>query len=209
MRDGEWLFVSQEFMPGESVTRLGHQLVDHVLAIHHRRLALATPDVDNRWGEEFIEILVHGGNGYCLHEPLRNHGTRARRVVETIEQIGAELQPADLAGRQIVHGDLHPGNLLETDGALSAVVDLDFARVGDPGFDLAFLAVSAIGVPTERGVRARLFSEGVEALDPPRRRAYLAGMLLRFLDWPVRKNRPAEVEFWLDHAERLLPVVTE
>jgi thiamine kinase-like enzyme len=203
-RDDEWLFVSQEFMQGQSVERLGHRVVDDVLACHDRRLAMAPSERESSWGEEFIEILVTGGSGYCLHEPLRDHSVRGRGVLERIEQIGSELTPADLDGRHIVHADLHPGNLLEADGALSAIVDLDFARLGDPAFDLAFLAVSSLGVPTERGVRGRLFDEGVEVLDPPRRRAYLAGMLLRFLDWPIRKNRPAEVEFWLDQAERLL-----
>jgi hypothetical protein len=38
-------------------------------------------------------------------------------VVEQIEAIGRALIPADLAGHDIVHADLHPGNLLQVDGS--------------------------------------------------------------------------------------------
>lgn len=51
----------------------------------------------------------------------------------------------------IVHGDLHPGNLLQTDGRLFAVVDLDYAKVGDGTFDLTLLALASLGVEVERG----------------------------------------------------------
>ena len=50
------------------------------------------------------------------------------RVVERIEEMGRALDPADLPGGGVVHGDLHPGNMLQIEGRLSAVVDLDYAR---------------------------------------------------------------------------------
>jgi thiamine kinase-like enzyme len=204
IEDDGWLFVSQEFMPGETVTRLTHGLVDEVLSLHDRRMDLDAADESNRWGVEMITILVDGGKGYCLHEPLRTYDERTRRVVEQIEAIGAVLTPADLAGNDIVHADLHTGNLLQLNGQLSAVVDLDYARVGDAAFDLACLAVASLGVDADAGVRKRLFAHGIEALDGARRAAYVGNLLLRNLDWPIRKNRPNEIEFWLQQSDRLL-----
>ena len=147
---------------------------------------------------------MHGGNGYCLHEPLRRHDSRTRRIVERIEEIGRSLRPSDLAGTDIVHGDLHEGNLLQVDGRLSAVVDLDYTRRGDAVFDLTMLAVTSLGVPVERGVRSRLFEAGVHSLSEPRRLAYVGNLLLRCLDWPIRKGRTDEIEFWLARADDLL-----
>jgi thiamine kinase-like enzyme len=204
VQDDGWLFVSQEFMRGETMTRLTHRVVDDVLSLLARGLGRAEADDANYWAEEMIEILIAGGKGYCLHEPLRTHDARTRRVVERIEEIGRSLSPEDLAGHEIVHADLHPGNLLQIDGQLSAVVDLDYARVGDAAFDLACLAVASLGIEADPGVRKRLFAAGIDTLDRPRRRAYVGNLLLRNLDWPIRKNRPDEVEFWLKQSDRLL-----
>ena len=40
-------------------------------------------------------------------------------------------------------------------------------------------------------------------LDQVRRLADVANMILLFLDWAIRKNRPSEIDFWLDHADWL------
>jgi hypothetical protein len=199
------LLVLQEFMVGSNVDHLSHELVDTLFALHERRVGLA-PNADAPpWEADMIRVLVEGGNGYCLHQPLRDHDARTRRVVERIEEIGRALRPGDLVGFDIVHGDLHPGNLLHVDGRLTAIVDMDYTTVGDASFDLTMLAVSSLGVAVDPGVRSRLFERGVHALPEPKRHAYVANLLLRNLDWPIRKHRPSEIEFWLAEAERLLP----
>ena len=204
VEDDGWLFVSQDFMRGETVTHLSHGVIDELFSLHARRVALVDADESGSWGADMIETLVNGGGDYCLHEPLRSYDERTRRVVERIEAIGRALTPADLDGRAIVHADLHPGNLLQVEGELSAVVDLDYARVGDAAFDLACIAVASLGVDVDPGVRKRCFEQGVETLDGRRRAAYIGNLLLRNLDWPIRKNRPSEVEFWLAQSDRLL-----
>jgi thiamine kinase-like enzyme len=198
------LLVSQELMSGSTVERLTHRLVDDLSSIHRRRLGLADVGDRNGWGDDMIETLVEGGNGYCLHEPLRRHSTQTRRIVERIEAIGRAMTASDLFGADIVHGDLHPGNLLQRGGQLSAVVDLDFARVGDAAFDLACLAIASLGIAAEPGVRRRLFAEGIDVLDTGRRGAYVGHLLLRLLDWPIRKDRPLETDFWVARSDRLL-----
>lgn len=202
---GECLFVLQEFLPGATVNHLSHELVDTLFEMHERRLDMASDQKPNRWADDMIEILVAGGNGYCLHEPLRTFNPRTRRVVERIEEIGRSTKPADLQADNVVHGDLHPGNLLQTEGRLSAVVDMDYTRLGDADFDLTMLALTSLGVAVEPGVRTRLYERGLQQLPEPRQRAYVGNLLLRFLDWPIRKNRPTEIEFWLAEADRLLP----
>lgn len=201
---GGCLLVLQEFMHGQTVGHLSHGLVQSLFALHDRRLQLSMDDVPNRWADDMIEVLVEGGNGYCLHQPLRDFDARTRRVVERIEEIGRSLTPSDLRGTDVVHGDLHPGNVLQRDGRITAVVDMDYTRVGDAAFDLTMLALTSLGVGVDPGVRGPLYDRGVHSLPDPKRRAYLGNLLLRFLDWPIRKNRPAEIEFWLTEADRLL-----
>jgi len=52
-----------------------------------------------------------------------------------------------------VHGDIHPGNLLVHDGALSGAFDWEMLSVGDPALDLsaAWMVLSSAGRDTLRG----------------------------------------------------------
>lgn len=198
------LFVAQEFMRGGAVRELDHRFVTDFLDLHDARMGLAVDRDPLAWGKSQIEILTTGGRGYCLHEPLHRYDDRTRRVALRIEEIGRSLDPAELQGADIVHGDIHPGNMLQIDGRLAAIVDLDFATTGDAGFDLVFLAVASLSTSAEDGVRRRLFDELRDRVDETRRLAYAGNLLLRLLDWPIRKGRVDEVEFWLERADRVL-----
>lgn len=198
------LLIVQQFMPGTDVELISHALVDQVVELHRSRTALA-PEPASSWGSDMVELLVEGGRGYCLHEPLRNHDARTRRVIERIEEIGRSSHPDELDGRDVVHADLHAGNILQRDGRLTAVVDMDYTRVGDAAFDLATLAVSSLGVGVEPGVRERLVELALDTLSDARRRVYVANLVLRNLDWSIRKQRGEELEFWLAQTEWLLP----
>jgi aminoglycoside phosphotransferase (APT) family kinase protein len=199
------LFVLQAFVAGAPVRRLTHSLVDELVALHAARVGLERTDDQSRWPDSLVQTLTVGGSGYCRHESLRGHDRRTAELVARIERIGAGLDRDAFGGGDVVHWDLHPGNLLEVDGRLAAVIDTDFATTGDATFDLATLAVTSLTVPCEPGVRGRLFDLGVAALDRARREAYLGHLLLRFVDWSIRKARADEVEFWLEQSTRLLP----
>ena len=60
---------------------------------------------------------------------------------------GHGVNATQLPGRDVVHWDFHPGNLLAVDGELTAVIDNDFVTVGDAAFDLVALAVTSLVTP--------------------------------------------------------------
>jgi hypothetical protein len=197
------LFVLQELMSGEPIQALTHPIVDEILDLHERRIGLARQEDPSNWPTALIETLVVGGHSYCLHDSLRQYDQRTAQLVSTIEDFGASLQSEDLTGGDIVHWDIHPGNLLQKEGSLSAVVDTDSAVVGDARFDLVSLAIASLALPCESGVRDRLFGVGFDGLDEVPLRAYLGHLFIRLLDWPIRRNRPDEIEFWLAPADKL------
>ena len=68
-----------------------------------------------------------------------------------------------------VHGDLHPANVVVSDGTLSGVVDFGDMFAGDPAWDLA-----AAWVLLPAGTASRFFdmyAQADEADDPARPRA--------------------------------------
>jgi len=200
------LFVIQDFMPGSPPEHFDHQLVDRLLDLHARRLGLARPNDPVHWPTALIETLTVGGEGYCLHSSLRDFDVRTRSLVDRVEAFGSTIGESDLSGRDIVHWDLHGGNLLVADGSLAAVVDTDFSVVGDASFDLVTLALSSLTLPCETGVRSRLFASAFDDLDDFKAQCYLAHLFVRIIDWPIRRRQFEEVEFWLDRADELLKI---
>jgi hypothetical protein len=199
------LFVLQEFLLGQPVHTFNEATVERLLELHRRRIGLARPEDVSVWPNPLIETLLRGGTDYCLHSSLRDYDGRTASLLHRIIEIGRGAQAEDLRGGDIVHWDLHAGNLLQIDGRLSGIVDNDFVTVGDAAFDLATLAVSACQTQCTPGVREQLFEIAIESLDEARRSVYVGHLLLRVLDWAIRHERRDEVEFWLGQSARLLP----
>jgi thiamine kinase-like enzyme len=195
------LLVLQTFMAGHPVRTFTSAMAADLLELHRHRLGLGAGRTGKPWAESLIRTLVVGGRGYCLHESLRRYDARTASLVEEIEAFGRQLDPEEFGGRDIVHGDLHIGNLLGQDGELSAIVDTDFCTVGDAAFDLVTLALSSGTVPSASDVRRDLFRRALDPLPPLRRTAYLGHLFIRVLDWPIRRGSADEVEHWLSQVE--------
>lgn len=205
VRSDETLFVIQEFMAGAPPRSLDHGVVDELLDLHVRRLDRADASESTPWAHHLIETLTVGGTGYCLHSSLLQHDERTRALMGRIELFGVTLNAEEFRGRDLIHWDLHPGNLLVTGDTLSAVIDTDFAQIGDARFDVAFLALTSWSVECSSTVRSRLFS-AIGPIDEMTTQAYFAHCLLRLIDWPIRRGRFDEVTFWLDKAAELLTI---
>jgi len=200
------LYILQEFMPGMSPRRLSHARVTELADIHERRRNLAVTDDTNAWGVGVIQTLTTGGNGYCLHESLRRYTPRTAALVARIEMFGRSLTPSELQGNDIVHWDLHPGNLLVRGDDRTGVIDTDFVTRGDASFDLVTLALASSEIECDTTVSERLWKWVERTTDEMRRQTYLAHLFVRFLDWPIRRRAHDEVNFWLEQADKLLDV---
>lgn len=129
----------QQLAPGEPVTTISPELVEDPLAdvARRRHLLRDRPDLQ-------VPVSLHlraSGPGYCLHEPLAAD-PRTVPLLERIRAIGAEPGADELVGDDLVHYDLHPGNVLVAGDPprLSAIVDWGAATSGDVALDLAVLS---------------------------------------------------------------------
>jgi len=195
---GACLFVLQQFMTGLPVEVLTEPLVDQLLELHQARLGLERLGDGSQWPAELVQTLTDGGVGYCLHAPLRDYDSRTANLVGRIEAIGRGIGDRSLAGGDIVHWDLHRGNVLVHDGRVAGVIDNDFVTTGDASFDLVTLAVTALNSPCQNGVRERLLTTARREVDQPRWHAYVAHLLLRLVDWSIRGDRIEDIGFWLN-----------
>ncbi|NUR30254.1 MAG: aminoglycoside phosphotransferase family protein [Catenulispora sp.] len=192
VESGPHTVIVQELLPGRPPEVPDAGLVAQMLDVHDGFAGLMAGV-----GEPVTLYLRTSGPGFCLHETLAAYSPRTRRLLERVREVGAAHDFA--YGEDLVHLDYHCGNVLTEDGRLTGVVDWDGAGRGDRAIDLMTLRYDlALRAPHLAGpVDERLAAVG----DLPRL-AYAMHMGLRLVDWSIRHHGPADVEFWLDIAER-------
>ncbi len=190
------LVLVQQLLPGAPPEAVDVALLEQVLGVVDRCAGLldeAVPPV-RLW-------LTDSGPGFCLHEPLREHGARAAAVERWVRAVGRRLPDDVLPGSDVVHLDMQPANLLVEDGRLVGVVDWDGAGRGDRRLDLAALRFGLHAVPVVDDVVRRLDAV-LDAVPAAVLEAAWAHMSLRMVDWAIRHFPPEQVGHWLSPAER-------
>jgi aminoglycoside phosphotransferase (APT) family kinase protein len=135
----EWPWSIVRWLPGHSLLHAPVRddgetaalLERFLLALHHP----APPDApDNPWRGVPLDARTE-----ALHEHLREvAGAIDRRAVLDLWDRARSTRV--WSGPALwLHGDLHPGNVLVTDGRLSGVIDFGDLTSGDPATDLSIL----------------------------------------------------------------------
>lgn len=209
VENDEWLYVRQGLMPGAEPERLTEPLWRQVIELVDATAGLgAAPGLVNDWPLRLVDTLVAEPSDpslYCSHEPLEGHGDLGRRLIGRIESIGAAAATADLGpADDVMHWDLHPGNVLLVDDTISAVIDLDNAGPGQRDFDLITFALSAQILRSDAGVSARIEQMTKDRVSEELWVASIAHLVLRFSNWAMRTGRTAEANHWVAEGTRLL-----
>jgi hypothetical protein len=187
----------QELLPGAKIDYLDSASLDQALALN----ALQRGQLAQRADVPLMKLFLRGdGPGFCVHEPLRQFSRRSAALEQWIRSVGAD-HPDLLAGQDAMHCDFHPGNMLRADGAITGIVDWDGACRGDCRLDLVTLRFGVLPGQCDPGVEERLDSI-LDGLPDSILRPAWAHMSLRMADWAIRHFSAAEVDYWLDLAER-------
>ncbi len=203
----EWLYVKQNLLAGVEPTRLTQHLWKQVVELVDSTAGLGSSSAAvSDWPLRLVDTLVANPSDptiYCSHDPLRQHGTAGRRLISLIEAVGAT--GADLSGGDdLMHWDLHPGNVLVLDNKISAVIDLDNAGPGPRGFDLVTFALSSQILPSDAGAAREVAGEARARVSDELWAASVAHLVLRFSNWAMRTGHSDEAEHWIAEGTRLL-----
>ncbi|THV40490.1 phosphotransferase family protein [Glycomyces buryatensis] len=140
------------------------------------RAAVPVPPVLGKRGGALELGLVAGTPGQELMETDRAADAMRScgRVLRRIHDQGTDLLGSDVDGQVLVHGDFGPNNLLldPVTCEVTAVVDWEFAHVGDPVEDLAWC---------EWIVRTH-HPDRIDTVD-----GFFAAYAGPVPDWPIRK----------------------
>ena len=212
---GPWLIVP--FYPGAKVTSASVPLsIFHSLAILHAAYAehwtdlKGIPVVDRGW---WRDICLSYSLGAVVRQAARSPGPsldRARSVLEAMADDDRIADVLDALPRSLLHGDVHTGNILVSNGD-GVLVDWGSARIGSPILDLANVARrDAPGFAAYAGACLR---ETGAALDPAAvelgYRWAAVQIPIQYLAWTIQARSAADVDQALDRAEDALAALTE
>jgi aminoglycoside phosphotransferase (APT) family kinase protein len=155
---------------------------------------------DPPWPGWLLDTIEHGGDGYCLHETMRERAD-TRKLLERLLPLARSNATERARSRDIVHFDLSPANILHVDGELTGIVDWNVpftgAAQGDRGFDLATLLFYLYD---DEPARRQLHDAAIEVSGRRWLVVYLCHLVLRQVEWSVR-HRPGS-----DEAARFLHI---
>jgi len=170
---------------------LQDQLADVLADLH----ALDPRSLDLRSLGEVGTIREHLEQELTVWEGLYRHDADPDPLLTASFQWLREEAPGDDGRPSLVQGDTGPGNFLHQDGRITAIVDWEFAHLGDPVEDLAWVSTRSVQEPLPdfaalvRGYRER----SGRSVDAGRLRYYRVLIELRISVLGARRRieRPA------------------
>jgi Ser/Thr protein kinase RdoA (MazF antagonist) len=194
-------YALQSELPGESLERLHRASLDQealLLGILSQLLNLvgaqAGRAVQPSSSDIYIDTLLRGGDGYCLHETMRRYSTATSEMLEELIAIGRRYEDLEFPQSDVVHHDFHLGNVLADGDRVTGVVDWEGTHSGDCAFDVATLFFYLYNSTAARNL---LLGELLERTGPSRAEVYLAHMAFRQVEFSARMHRPETVELYL------------
>jgi aminoglycoside phosphotransferase (APT) family kinase protein len=185
--------------------RLTPTLLPRLLELNELQVGRAVPDSAD-FHQEVIQTVLHGGDGYCLHDSLRQHSRGTAEMLRALQALVVEHQDQPHCSNDIVHVDFAHANILVEAGQISGVVDWQAAYSGDCSFDIATLLFYAYD---DLELRARLWEYALSRASLELMSVYLAHMILRQVDWSLRYHDRAVAERYIHSAQQLLHEIAQ
>jgi len=204
-------YAIQEALPGAPMGDVTAALLPRLLALNALQRGRGLPSTNaapahgrSDWPAPVVDIVLEGGDGYCLLPSLRGYSRRTAALLDRLQAIVARHRDDPCLRGDVVHWDFQGANILVEDNRVSGVVDWEGACVGDRTFDLVTLLYYAYAAPDTRGVREALWQRALEQATPGVLALYLAHMILRQVDWSIRFYDAAVVARYLWASEDAL-----
>jgi hypothetical protein len=134
------------------------------------------------WHDLVVGSLTVGLDGWCIHESLAGYSSRSRALLDRIRTAGRSA--GSLPALDLVHLDLHTGNVISDCGRVVAVIDWDAIQPGDRTADLVKFAFTAMQTASDDVLGSLwdpilLDTNGTVEV-------YVAHVVLNLVDWQIR-----------------------
>lgn len=182
----------QEWLPGSPPRVLPAGAWPTLLRVHRAQRGLAA------------QLGLEGGDQGFDADNLRALSQVAPALVDRIMRRAEDVPPGAAPTGDVVHRDLHHGNLLVTRARLTGVLDWDGWSPGDCRSDLVTLLFSARTVTRDAALGDTLLRMLRADLEPELRWLYAARDVVRTLGWFARHHPGWNLPPWIADSTAVL-----
>jgi aminoglycoside phosphotransferase (APT) family kinase protein len=184
-----------EFVPGAPMQRLTEAYLDQLFALNDRQADLNPHPEANpleSWSGYVHEVVFARSSVWT--RALRNHSPATASLLHALRQATMPYTGTRLPNTDVVHGDLHSGNIIVEHGQITGVIDLVYAGYGTRAIDLATLLHTMDSDDYAPAIRQRLRARLIERFGPAVYAICLAYRAIVTLEWAIRQGSPT----WID-----------
>ncbi len=188
-------YLVQEFVPGAAMQALTVAYLDQLFGLNEQQADLNPDPAANpleSWSVYVHEVVFARSSVWV--RALSNHSPATASLLYALQQLTLRYIDTVLPNTDVVHGDLHSGNIIVEHGQISGVIDLVYAGYGTRAIDLATLLHTMESDDYLPAVRQRLRAWIVERFGPAVYAICMAYRAIVTLEWAIRHESPA----WID-----------
>jgi hypothetical protein len=191
-------YLVQEFVPGAPMQVLSDAYLDQLLALNTLQANLNPHPEANAlesWSEYVYEAVF---SHMSVWVPLLCDYSQA--TASLFAALRAATQPYAaivLTNMDVVHGDLHSGNILVEHGQITGVIDMVYAGYGSRAIDLVTMLHTIDSDDYAPDVRQRLRAYVLDQFGPGVYAICLAYRVVVTVAWAIRQGRPDLVGYFV------------
>jgi hypothetical protein len=187
-------------LPGRPMGMLDERHLVRILELNKMQAGAAS-SLSGDWPARIIASILDGFQKWCVLDTFRNHSAETAAMLSQMQDHARAAERSRFESRDAVHFDFNPQNILVEDGAITAVIDWEGCCPGDRAFDLATLLFYSYDRPE---IRSRLRESMHQIASTEATALYLSHMIVRQLDWSIRRHGAPTVQRYLAIARDIL-----
>jgi aminoglycoside phosphotransferase (APT) family kinase protein len=181
-------YVVQEFVPGAPIAALTDAYLDQLFALNELQANLnphPTANALESWSGYVYEVVFARTSVWST--ALCNHSPATARLLTALRLATTQYAATVLPNTDVVHGDLHNGNILAEHGQITGVIDMVYAGYGTRAIDLVTLLHTMDSDAYAPTIRRRLRAHVIERFGPDVYAICMAYRAIVTLDWAIRQ----------------------
>ena len=192
-------YLVQEFVPGAPMATLTDVYLDQLITLNDLQANLNPhPEAHalESWSGYVYEAVFAPTSVWV--SALGNHSPATAGLLTALRLATRRYATTVLPNTDVVHGDLHTGNILVEQGRITSVIDMVYAGYGTRAIDLATMLHTADSDDYAPATRLRLRAHVIERFGPEVYAICMAYRAIVTLEWAIRRGLPD----WIDYFAR-------
>jgi aminoglycoside phosphotransferase (APT) family kinase protein len=191
-------YLVQALVPGAPMATLTDAYLDQLLALNEMQANLNPHPAANAlesWSGYVYEAVF--ARTSVLARALGKHSPATAGLLDALRLATRRYASTELPNTDVVHGDLHNGNILVEHGQITSVIDMVYAGYGTRAIDLVTLLHTLDSDAYAPAVRNRLRAHVIARFGVDVYAICMAYRAIVTVEWAIRKGRPDLIDYFV------------